>query len=112
VQSGYSSQVSAVLPKSPPTQVGSGVAASLSTQPISSVAAPPFALQISNAPAGQLMLTVAGPGGGTIDILATQDFQEWTVIGTVMLSDDGLANFTDTNAACFPQRFYRTRENP
>jgi len=124
VQSGYTSQVSAVLPVSPSGPGGGSFGAAPARQHISSVAAPrltlqstsvapaPVALQISAAPAGQLVLTVAGPGGGSIDILATQDFQEWTVIGTVTLSDGGLANFTDTNAADFPQRYYRTRVTP
>ena len=106
VQGGYSSQVSIALPKSTSPRSGNGTAASPSTPPIISVAATPFTLQISNAPAGQFMLTVTGPAGGAVDILATQDFQVWTVIGTVTLGDDGSVKFTDPNAADFPQRFY------
>lgn len=69
-------------------------------------------LQIAGLPGGPLVLTVTGTSGHTYDIEATPDFAAWTVIGTVTLGDGGSLNFTDTNAADFPQRFYRTRENP
>jgi hypothetical protein len=61
---------------------------------------------------GQFILTVAGPTGHTYDIEATQDFSVWTVIGTATVDASGSMDFTDTNAADFPQRFYRTRETP
>jgi len=124
VQSGYSSEASTVVAASPLTRKNDLApasplalkATSKSASPLAlqvhSLAEPSFTLQISNAPAGQFMLTVAGPAGSTVDLLATQDFQDWTVIGTVTVSDDGSLNFTDTNAPDFPQRFYRTRETP
>jgi hypothetical protein len=62
--------------------------------------------------AGQFVLTVSGLIGQTYDIEATQDFTTWTVIGTVTLDASGLVDFTDTNSASFPQRFYRTHETP
>jgi hypothetical protein len=61
---------------------------------------------------GQFVLTVSGLSGSNYDILATQDFSAWTVIGTVTLDDSGSLDFTDTNAASFPQRFYRTQLKP
>jgi len=64
------------------------------------------------ASAGQFVLTVSGLIGQTYDIEATQDFTTWTVIGTVTLEASGSVDFTDTNAASFSQRFYRTRETP
>jgi hypothetical protein len=67
-------------------------------------------LQIRAAPAGQFVLTVTGPIGHTYEILATQTFTAWTVIGAVTMPAGGSLNFTDTNAASFPKRFYRTRE--
>ena len=67
-------------------------------------------LQIRAAPAGQVVLTVTGPIGRTYDLLATQDFTAWTVIGAVTVGAGGSLDFTDTNAASFPRRFYRTRE--
>lgn len=60
-------------------------------------------------PARQFILTVTGPVGHAYDILATQDFKTWTVIGTVTVGANGTLNFTDTNAAKFSRRFYRTR---
>jgi len=52
---------------------------------------------------------VTGPVGHTYDIQATQDFVTWTVIGIVTMGASGTLNFTDTNAAAFSRRFYRTR---
>jgi len=60
-------------------------------------------------PAGLHILTVTGPVGHTFDILATQDFVTWTVIGTVTVGASGSLDFTDTNAPEFSKRFYRTR---
>jgi len=70
------------------------------------------AVQIRTAPVGQFALTVSGLIGHTYQVEATQDLMTWTVIGTVTLGDSGSLDFTDTNAARFPQRFYRTEEAP
>jgi Fibronectin type III domain len=59
---------------------------------------------------GLFALTVTGTSGDTYDIEATQDFTTWTVIGIVTLDASGSVDFTDMNAANFPQRFYRTEE--
>ncbi|MGA2246354.1 MAG: fibronectin type III domain-containing protein [Verrucomicrobiota bacterium] len=69
-------------------------------------------LQIRAAPAGMFTVTVTGPIGQTYEIQATQDFTGWTVIGTGTVGAGGSLDFTDTNAANFPQRFYRTQETP
>jgi hypothetical protein len=69
-------------------------------------------LHISAAPAGQFILTVTGPVGNTYEIQATQDFKTWTVIGTVTVPALGSLTFTDTNAANYPVRYYRTLETP
>jgi len=74
--------------------------------------APAATLQIRSAPAGQFILTVSGLTGQTYDVLATQDFTAWSIIGTVTLDAGGSLDFTDTNAASFPQRFYCTRAKP
>jgi hypothetical protein len=66
-------------------------------------------LKLRAAPARQVILTVTGAIGHTYQILATQDFKTWTVIGTVTVGASGSLDFTDTNAASFPKRFYRTR---
>lgn len=69
-------------------------------------------VQIRSAPGGQFILTVTGSTGLTYDILASQDLSVWAVIGTVTVDASGSLDFTDTNAANFPQRFYRTQETP
>jgi hypothetical protein len=66
-------------------------------------------VQLRVTPARQFVLTVNGPIGHTYDIQATQDFKTWTVIGTVTVDASGSLDFTDTNAASFSRRFYRTR---
>jgi len=81
-----------------------------SSEIIYSVPATLAAMQIRSAPAGQFILTATGLAGQTYQILATQDFTVWTVIGTVTAETDGTLDFTDMNAASFPQRFYRIQK--
>jgi hypothetical protein len=69
-------------------------------------------LQLLGAPAPPLVLTVSGLAGHTYEILATQNFAAWTVIGSVTLGTGGSSNFTDPDAVNFPWRFYRTQEAP
>jgi hypothetical protein len=70
----------------------------------------PAKLQIRVAPTRQVILTVTGQVGSTYNIQALPDFTAWTVIGSVTVPAGGSLDFTDTNAASFPKRFYRTRE--
>jgi hypothetical protein len=53
---------------------------------------------------------VKGLIGHMYDVEATEDLTTWTVIGTVTLGVSGSLGFTDTNAASFPRRFYRTQQ--
>ena len=69
-------------------------------------------VRVRTATAGQFVMTVSGLIGQTYEIEATPDLVTWTVIGMVTLDASGSSDFTDTNAANFPQRFYRTRETP
>lgn len=69
-------------------------------------------VRIHAATAGQFVLTVSGLIGHTYEIEATQDFKSWTIIGTVTVGATGSSEFADTNAAGFPQHFYRTLETP
>ena len=80
----------------------------------------PFSNQISFVPGvptvwiraaskNQFVLTVSGLIGHTYQVQATQDFKTWTTIGTVTLGASGSLNFTDTNVASYPHRFYRTQ---
>ena len=73
------------------------------------VPAQPQGVQIMARPAGKFALTVTGTVGHTYDIQATQDLKTWAVIGSVTVGASGTLNFTDTNAASFSKRFYRTR---
>jgi hypothetical protein len=67
-------------------------------------------MQIRSVSGGQCLLTVTGQVGHTYDVEATQDFSAWAVIGTVALDAGGSQDFTDINAANFPQRFYRAHD--
>lgn len=69
-------------------------------------------LQLHSVAGGQFRLTVTGPAGQAYAIEATQDFLAWAVIGTVTIGAGGSQDFTDSTAASFKQRFYRTRETP
>ena len=82
---------------------------SLSSSEVSYTAPILPGVQLRVTPTRQFILTMNGPVGHTYDILATQDFKTWTVIGTVTVGTTGSLNFTDTNAASFSKRFYRTR---
>jgi hypothetical protein len=60
-------------------------------------------------PTRQFILTVTGQVGRTYNIQASPDLVAWTVIGAMVLPPGGSLDFTDTNAASFPRRFYRTQ---
>jgi hypothetical protein len=78
------------------------------TVPPPPAVSPPPAVQLTVASAQQFNLTVTGLNGHNYDIQASQDLVNWTVIGTVTLGTGGSTTFTDTNAANFSSRFYRT----
>ncbi len=86
-----------------------GAESALSGEVAYTVPAPASGLLLGITPAKQFVLTLTGPVGHTYDIQATQDFITWTVIGTVTAGANGSVTFTDTNAAGFSKRFYRTR---
>ncbi len=69
-------------------------------------------VQIHSESAGQVILSVTGQIGHTNDILATQDFITWTVIGTVTTGGSAPTDFTDPDSANIGRRFYRTHEVP
>jgi hypothetical protein len=70
----------------------------------------PTQLQIQSRPGGLFMLSATGITGHTYDIEATEDLNTWTVIGTTTMGVGGSFSFTDTNAASYSKRFYRTRD--
>jgi len=89
-----------------------GLQSAFSSQTSYALPATLTGLQIRTAPAGMFTLTVTGPIGQTNEILATQDFRAWTVIGTMMVGASGTFVFTDTNSVNYPMRFYHTQEVP
>jgi len=69
-------------------------------------------VRIAVTPTKQVVLTMTGGIGYTYNILASTNLTAWTVIGTVTPGTSDLTGFTDTNAASFPKRFYRTQQKP
>jgi hypothetical protein len=62
---------------------------SLSSSEVSYTAPILPGVQLRVTPTRQFILTMNGPVGHTYDILATQDFKTWTVIGTVTVGTNG-----------------------
>ncbi len=58
---------------------------------------------------GGVQLLIEGWGGHTYEVLATQDFISWSVIGTVTLGLGGSTTFTDPTASG-SFRFYHLRD--
>lgn len=69
-------------------------------------------IQIRITATGHAVLTLNGLPGRMYDIQATPDFSTWNNLGTVTLDAVGSADFTDTNAANLPKRFYRSLQKP
>jgi hypothetical protein len=92
------------------TYSAAGAESALSSEVSYTVPMPSSGVQLIVTTSKQFILTVTGPVGQSYDIQATQDFIAWTVIGTVTVGANGSFAFTDTNAAGFSQRFYRTHE--
>lgn len=59
--------------------------------------------------AGGVALNGSGPVGKIYDVLATQDFVNWRVIGT-LTNASGSFTFSDPAASRYSSRFYRLRE--
>lgn len=57
---------------------------------------------------GQIVMTIHGQMGHTYEIQASQDLITWTIIGSGTMGNGGSLEFTDTNAAAYSTRFYRT----
>lgn len=88
----------------------SGLESAFSNELTFTVPGGPPAVHIRMGSNRQAVLTVTGQIGHTYDIQATQTLTNWAVIGSVTLGTSGLVDFTDTNAASYPKRFYRTRD--
>lgn len=68
-------------------------------------------LKIAMGSQHEALLTGTGLVGASYDVLASQDMQKWTSIGTVTTAVDGTFSFTDWDAALYPARFYRLRQS-
>jgi hypothetical protein len=67
-------------------------------------------LQARLTSSGQMVLTTMGSAGANYNIQATTNLNDWTTIAMVTLGAAGSGDFTDTNAAMYSKRFYRTVE--
>jgi hypothetical protein len=57
---------------------------------------------------GNFILHAYGSPGETFDVQASTNLQTWQDLGDVVADTNGLAQFDDTNAPSFNQRFYYT----
>jgi hypothetical protein len=67
---------------------------------------------IGSAANGEMVLTMKGLIGQQYDIEASQDLKTWAIISKVTLGSNGSMEFSDPDAADFPERFYRIRVSP
>ena len=91
------------------TYNSSGVQSPFSNEVAYTVTTNASTMQLRVTPTRQFILTVTGPVGHTYNIQASQDLITWTIIGTLTMGASGSSSFTDTNAASFSRRFYRTQ---
>ena len=56
---------------------------------------------------GSILLQFFGAPGSNYYFQATTNFQGWDELGSSIADPNGIFQFTDTNAPCFPCRFYR-----
>jgi hypothetical protein len=110
VESYYSNEATYTVPVPPPVVqalLAPPLRFSLSASSAAVTIAPPSVrARIRATPTKQLILTVTGPVGQTYNILATDDLQTWTIIGTVTIGSSGSTDFTDTAPATSPSCFY------
>ena len=59
--------------------------------------------------AGGLSLTVRGTPGQSFSVEGSADLKTWNSQGTIVLTSDGLASYSDTLATFAGMRFYRLR---
>ena len=67
----------------------------------------PPKLQIRASAGGAFVLSGTGPAGRMYNVQCTQDFEVWTVIGSVTLDIGGSFTFTDPAGTSRPKCFYR-----
>ena len=69
-------------------------------------------LCLQPAQAGCMTANLAGTPGQTYVLQASSDLIHWTAISTNVADANGLVSISDTNAAKFPSRFYRSATIP
>jgi hypothetical protein len=82
-----------------------GMAANTALATISLQATPPT-LRINTAATDSVVLGVTGQPGQTYNVMCSQDFASWTLIGTVTLDASGCCQFTDPACSSRPNRVY------
>lgn len=87
-----------------------GKAANVALKTLYIYAAPPT-LQTAIDGNGLVTLTATGQPGQTYDVMASQNFSTWTVIGVVTLDASGSAQFSDPAKASMASRSYRLRQH-
>jgi hypothetical protein len=64
-------------------------------------------LQIRTAAGDSVVLSVTGQPGQRYDVMSSQGFTAWTLIGTVTLDANGSCEFTNSACSSRPNRMYR-----
>ena len=72
-----------------------------------SIAATPPTLQIRTAVGGSVVLNIIGQPGQSYNVMSSQDFVAWTLVGAVTLDANGSAEFTDPAGTSPPCSYYR-----
>ncbi len=73
-------------------------------------AAPPSLQPVASA-SGHATFAVTGQPNQAYDVMASQNFSAWTVIGSVTLNASGAAQFTDPAGSTMANRLYRLRQH-
>jgi hypothetical protein len=75
---------------------------------LNSDATPSNRVAVQQLPDGGIRMIFAGISGRTYRIEASEDLNDWTVLGTGVAGSNGLFTFVDVDAQNHPLRFYRT----
>ena len=92
LESGFSEEVSYMVPIAAPIPPGSNAHLSIATTPY-----------------WPMFLTASAPAGFVYDLDATADFSTWVTLETITVDSTGVFRFTDLDSSKVPHRFYRLR---
>ena len=85
-------------------RLGCTSSASLATL---SVRLEPDSYGLTNVTGTKATVQLASVPGSTNRLWASTNLQTWQVVGTVVVDGNGFVQFTDTNIAKLPGRYYR-----